>query len=81
MAKGKRTKKEMIDIVGTICGTSSIAYMNIRSYSNAEDYQVKIIFDAIIQREIDCINVDIAQKQEEIKKLKEKLKEFEKYSD
>lgn len=81
MAKGKRTKKEMIDIVGTICGTSSIAYMNIRSYSNAEDYQVKIIFDAIIQREIDCINADIAQKQEEIKKLKEKLKEFEKYSD
>ena len=71
----------MIDIVGTICGTSSIAYMNIRSYSNAEDYQLKVIFDAIIQREIACINADIVQKQEEIKQLKEKLKEFEKYSD
>lgn len=81
MAKGTRTKKEMIEVVGRLCGTNSIPYMNIEMYSKAEDYQLKVIFDSIIQREIACINADIVQKQEEIKQLKEKLKEFEKYKD
>lgn len=81
MSKGKKnlTKKEMIGVIKELCGASSIAYMNINMYSNAEDYQVKALFDSIIEREIKSYKYDIEKKQEEIEKMKGKVKELEKY--
>lgn len=82
MAKkaGKLTVKEMMTIIGKLCGTSSIAYMNMQMYCNADEDRLRVLFDSIVGREIACIKTDIEQKEAEIEQLQERLKEFEKYN-
>lgn len=77
MAKKKLSNKEMIEIVGEYCGKVSIAYMNIRNYANAENYQVKAMFDAVMQREINSLKTEISVKQAEVQRLQALLNEVE----
>lgn len=61
------TNEEMVNNIRKICGDNSISYYNIRNYGYQSNVAVGIVYNAILDRELESI-------QEEIDKLLEKKK-------
>ena len=61
------TNEEMINNIKEICGCNSISYYNIRNYMHQNNVAVGIVYNAILNRELESV-------QEEIDKLLDKKK-------
>lgn len=75
----KSTKQKLIDAVKEVCGPASIAYMNIMQYSNAEDYQVKIIYQSIMQSKLANLQIDRQETEKKLQELNAQIQKVQKY--
>lgn len=59
--------EEMVSNIKKICGDNSISYYNIRNYKHQSNVAVGLVYNAILNRELESV-------QEEINKLLDKKK-------
>jgi hypothetical protein len=75
----KSKKQKMIETVKEVCGAYSIAYMNIQQYSNAEDYQVTIIYRSIMQSTLANLRIDRQETEKKLQELDAQIQKVQKY--